>query len=215
MHGLVAKKVGMTRIVDEDGQMIPVTLLQVAEQAVTKVCSLEKEGYHAIQVGYFEKAEHRINKPDLSRLRKASVAQNFTRFKEFRLDAPLEGVAAGAKLSASLFDGVTSVDITGFVKGRGFEGAIRRWNHARGRMTHGSDFHRRPGSLGTRTTPGRVFKNKEQPGQWGNEQCTVKNLKVLDIDTQANTIAIRGSVPGFKDGFVFVRPVKAADKSKQ
>lgn len=212
MQGLIAKKVGMTRVLDEVGQMIPVTLLKVEDQSVTKILTPEKEGYHGIQVGYHTKPEHRLNKPDLTRLRKAKVEQNFSKFKEFRLAGVVEGLEVGASINASSLSDVNAVDVTGITKGHGFEGAITRWGHATGRRTHGSHFHRRPGSLGMRTTPGRVFKNKHMPGHMGNVQRTVQNLKIIDVDVEANVIALKGSVPGHRDGFVFVKPsVKLKD----
>ena len=206
MRGLIAKKVGMTRVVGESGQMIPVTLLKVVNQKVTKVLTPERDGYHGLQVGYYEKAEHRLTKPDITRLRKVSIQENFSRFKEFRLDSAEEGVEVGAEFGVDRLGAPTSLDVTGITKGHGFEGAITRWGHKTGRRTHGSHFHRRPGSLGQRTTPGRVYKNKEMPGHMGCAQRTVQNLKVVDIDAENNVIAIKGSVPGFRDGFVLVQP---------
>lgn len=210
IHGLIAKKVGMTRVVDAEGQMIPVTLLKVEGQQVTKVLTPERDGYHAVQVGYYEKAERKLVKADVARLRKVNISANYTRFKEIRTEGPVEGLEMGAGISAAQFDGIKSVDVTGITKGHGFEGAITRWGHASGRRSHGSNFYRLPGSLGCRTTPGRVFKNKEVPGHMGMLQVTIQNLKVVDIDAEANTIAIKGSVPGMRNGFVFVKPsVKA------
>ena len=210
VKGLVAKKIGMSRMMNSDGQLVPVTLLQIETQKVTKVLSKERDGYTAVQVGYYLKPEHRLNKSDVSRLRKVKVEDNFSRFKEFRLSAPVEGLEVGAPLTIKMLEGVGAVDVTGLTKGRGFTGSIKRWNLARGRMTHGSMYHRRPGSLGTRTTPGRVFKLKPQPGQYGNEQRTIQNLKVMDIDAANNVVALCGSVPGHKDNFVFLSPsVKA------
>jgi len=210
--GLIAKKIGMTRMVDADGHMTAVTLLQVEPQKVTKVLSAERDGYNAFQIGYYSKAEKNLTKPDISRLRKANVQENFTRFKEFRLDAPTE-LSLGAPIEIETLDGVTAVDVTGVTKGRGFSGAHVRWNAAVGRMSHGSRFQRRPGSLGMRSTPGRVFKGRHQPGQYGNEQATIQNLEVLDLDKTNNVLAVRGSVPGHRDGFLIVKPsikVKAA-----
>jgi len=206
VKGLVARKIGMSRMMDSDGQLVAVTLLQIEEQKVTKVLTSERDGYSAVQVGYFAKPERRLSKPDLSRLRKANVAENFARFKEFRTSEPVQGLETGAALGIKLLEGVGSVDVTGLTKGRGFTGSIKRWNLARGRMTHGSMYHRRPGSLGTRTTPGRVFKQKPQPGQYGDEQRTIQNLKVMDIDAATNVVALCGSVPGHKDNFVFLSP---------
>lgn len=205
-RGLIAKKVGMTRMVDAEGQMIPVTLLQIEQQKVTKVLTPEKNGYHGIQVGYYAKPERLMNKPDITRLRKASIQDNFTRFCEFRLEQPVEGMELGAQLTADFLKEIASVDVVGVSKGRGFQGAIKRWNASRGRMTHGSRYHRRPGSLGTRTTPGRVFPGKKVPGHLGDERCTIQNLRVVDINLDANVIAVKGSVPGHRDGYLVVKP---------
>lgn len=206
VKALVAKKIGMTRMMDPEGQMVAVTLLQIEDQKVTKVLNAERDGYNAIQVGYYPKRETRLTKADVSRLRKVNVDENFARFKEFRVEKPVEGLETGVTLTASVLEGVKAVDITGFTKGRGFTGSVKRWNVACGRMTHGSRFHRRPGSLGTRTTPGRVFKNKPQPGQYGDEQRTIQNLRVLDVDTTNNVIAVCGSVPGHANNYLFVKP---------
>jgi len=211
LPGLIAKKIGMTRMIDAEGQMIPVTLLQVGEQQITKVLSSERDGYDAVQVGYYPKPEHRLTKPDITRLRKAGVDKNFARFREIRAAQPVgEELAVGVGVSLGMFDGVVQVDVTGVTKGRGFQGAIKRWNSATGRRTHGSRFHRRPGSLGANTSPGRVFKNKKMPGHMGDAQRTIQNLRVVDIDQENNVIALKGSVPGHRDGFLIIRPsVKA------
>lgn len=206
IQGLIAKKIGMTRIVDAEGQVIPVTLLKVEEQQVTKVLNADRDGYYGYQIGYYVKPEHRLNKPDISRLRKSGVELNFARFKEIRATGPLEGFDLKTILSASLLEGTKAVDVTGVTKGRGFEGSITRWGHSRGRMTHGSNFRRKPGSLGMRATPGRVFKNKGQPGHMGFVQRTIQNLQVVDIDKETNVIALKGSVPGHRDGFLIVKP---------
>lgn len=205
MQGLIAKKIGMTRVIDSEGQMIPVTLLQVEKQKITRIRNDEKDGYHAIQVGYYIKPEHRLNKPDLARLRKAGIEENYTRFKEFRV-AGDEGYETGAAIDAGVLADVGAVDVTGITKGRGFAGAVRRFNHKTGRQTHGSHFHRRPGSLGQRTTPGRVYKNKGMPGHMGSVQRTVQNLQVVDFDAETNVVALKGSVPGHKNGYVFLKP---------
>lgn len=206
MHGIIAKKVGMTRVLDDAGQMVPVTLLKIEEQSITKILTPEKDGYHGIQIGYYVKPEHRLNKPDTARLKKANIEKTFSKFKEFRLSQDIEGFEVGKALDASALGEVSAVDVTGITKGHGFEGAITRWGHATGRRTHGSHFHRRPGSLGMRSTPGRVFKNKKMPGHMGVAQRTIQNLKVVDIDADSNVIALKGSVPGHRDGFVVVKP---------
>ncbi|MFK7873188.1 MAG: 50S ribosomal protein L3 [Oligoflexales bacterium] len=204
--GLIAKKVGMTRMVDDAGRMIAVTVLEVADQRVTKVLTPERDGYHGVQLGFFRKSEKNLNKPDLARLRKAGVEDNYARFQEFRTPGPVEALSLSSKVSAELFDGIAQVDVTGQTKGRGFQGAVKRWNSSIGRMTHGSRFHRRPGSLGQCTTPGRVYKNKPQPGHMGTENRTVRNMKVMKIDATRNLIAVKGSVPGTRNGYLEVRP---------
>lgn len=212
MHGLIAKKIGMTRVIDVEGQMVPVTLLKVEDQKVTKVLSPDRDGYHGIQVGYYQKPEKRLTKPDVGRLRKAEIPENFSRFKEFRLEEPNEAASLGIEVKTDLLTDIKTVDITGITKGCGFQGAIKRWNYKTGRRTHGSHFHRRPGSLGQRTTPGRVFKNKGMPGHMGDVQKTVQNLTVMDIDSESKVIAVKGSVPGHRNGFVIIVPSVKAKK---
>ena len=202
--GLVTKKVGMTRVLDRNGNMIAVTLLSVPNQVVTKICSKEHNGYEAVQLGYDEKAEKNLTKPDIGRLRKASVNFNFSTFREVRVVG--SEAKLGEALTLELLSDVEFIDATGFTKGRGFTGSVKRWNTACGRMTHGSRFHRRPGSLGTRTTPGRVFKGKPVHGRYGNERVTMQKLQIVDIDKDLATIAIKGSIPGHRNGTVLIRP---------
>jgi len=204
--GLVAKKIGMTRMVDKSGQMIAVTLLQVEDQKITKILTKSRDGYDAYQVGFFKKAEKNLNKADVARLRKQNIAENYAQFKEFRTDAAVAGVEVGHKLTTELLNGVTAVDVVGITKGRGFTGSVKRWDTACGRMSHGSRFHRRPGSLGTRTTPGRVFKGKPVHGHYGVEQVTIQNLGVVDVDAENSLIALRGAVPGHRNGYLVIKP---------
>jgi large subunit ribosomal protein L3 len=208
--GLVAKKIGMTRMVDKDGRMIAVTLLQVEKQKITKILTEARDGYDAYQVGYYEKADKNLTKADIGRLRKLSLSENFSKFREFRTEKPLAGVEIGHNLTTSVLDGVTAVDVTGLTKGRGFTGSVKRWDTACGRMSHGSRFHRRPGSLGTRTTPGRVFKGKPVHGHYGVEQVTIQNLGVVDVDAENNLIALRGAVPGHRNCYLLVNPTVKA-----
>lgn len=203
--GLITRKVGMTRMFDEEGRMVPVTLLAVEPQRVTKVLTPDRDGYHGIQVGYAPKAEKRLNKPDIHRLRKAEIEENFTCFREYRFDSEPKDIAVGSTFTAELIAGVDVVNAEGISKGRGFQGAVKRWNAKTGRNTHGSHFHRRPGSLGQRSTPGRVYKNKHMPGHMGSKRVTTANLSVLDVDKDKNIIALRGSVPGHKNGIVILK----------
>ena len=214
-NGIVAKKVGMTRIEVEDGVIIPVTLVQVAQQQVTKVLDQKKDGYSGYQVGYQVKSVKNLNKPDVSRLRKSGVEVNYSKFMEFR--TPEDGQDSyqlGASLTAKLFDNVSNVDVTSLSKGRGFQGAVKRWNASIGRMSHGSRFHRRPGSLGQCTSPGRVFKNKHQPGQMGNVKVTLNNIKIVDVDVENNIIALKGSVPGHRECFLEIRESVRSKKGR-
>jgi large subunit ribosomal protein L3 len=203
--GLVAKKIGMTRMVDKNGHMIAVTLLQVENQKITKVLTKERDGYDAYQVGFKETKEKNLAKPDVARMRKVNVKENFTVFKEFRTETPV-AIELGTQLTTDLLSGVTSVDVTGLTKGRGFTGSVKRWDTAVGRWSHGSRFHRSPGSLGTRTTPGRVFKGKPVPGHYGVEQVTIQNLSVVDVDKDNSLIALSGAVPGHRNGYLFIKP---------
>ncbi len=213
--GLIARKVGMSRMVDDQGQLTPVTLLQATEQTITKKLTTDRDGYQAIQIGFFEKSEKNLCKADITRLRKNEIAKNFTKFTEVRVeDSSSEGLELGSDRTVEIFNEVQSIDVTGVVKGRGFQGTVKRYNTKTGRRTHGSHFHRRPGSLGNCTTPGRVMKNKKQPGQMGTNKVTVLNLRVLDVDLETNTIAIKGSVPGTRNGFLYLRPSIKAKPSK-
>lgn len=205
--GLIATKVGMARMADESGQMIPVTLLKIEDQKITKLLTGSANGYTGYQVGYAAKAEKNLTKADLGRLRKNNIEENFASFTEFRTSDELNVGDLGQNLTAELFKDVKTVDICGIVKGRGFQGAVRRWGAKIGRMTHGSRFHRRPGSLGMRSTPGRVFKNKHQPGQMGCNVKTIRNLSLVHCDVENNVLAVKGSVPGFSGGSLQVLAV--------
>jgi len=206
LPGLIVKKVGMTRMVDDEGRMIPVTLVQADDQKITKILTPERDGYHGLQVGFFVKPEFRLKKPDIHRLRKVKVEDNFSRFREFRLDDAPDGVELGTALKVEGFAEIPSVDVTGLTKGRGFQGTTKRYNTHVGRRTHGSRYHRRGGSLGQCTTPGRVYKNKRMPGHMGVTNTTVQNLKVLEVDHESNVIALKGSIPGHRDGYLVIRP---------
>lgn len=211
--GLVAKKVGMTSIPNKNGEVVPVTLLKIENQKVTKILNMEKDGYCGFQVGYQKKREKHLTKADLTRLTKVGVEEKYASFCEFRtLELP-ESLNVGDKIGAEMFKDVAAVDVTGHTKGRGFQGAVKRWGASIGRMTHGSRFHRRPGSLGQCTTPGRVFKNKPQPGHMGVEKRTTRNLVVLDVDLEKNIIAVKGSVPGNRKSYIEIRETSRSQRS--
>ncbi len=204
--GIVAKKVGMTRVIDSEGRAIPVTLLYADDQKVSKILTPERDGYHGVQVAYEKKAPKNMRKPDLGRLKQAGVEENFTKFKEYRLQEPIQGLSLGAAVDLAFLAEFKALDVTGVTKGRGFQGAIKRWGSTMGPNTHGSTYHRRTGSLGSNTTPGRVYKNKKMPGRMGGVQRTVQNLDILEIDVEKRVIALKGSVPGHMSGFVVLKP---------
>lgn len=213
-YGLVAKKVGMSRIMDKEGNFIPVTILSIAKQKVIKICTKEKEGYCAVQIGYCIKHNHNLNKPQLGHLKKYGIKETFAKLKEFRVDdSIIQNIKIGTDLNAELLNKVNNVDITGISKGKGFQGAVKRWSSHKGVMSHGSCYHRRAGSIGCNARPSRVWKNRKMPGHLGNEQVTIKNLKVIYVDTENNIVAIKGSVPGYNNSYLFVKPTTKTNKT--
>ena len=200
---LLTTKVGMTQIFAADGTLVPVTVLQAAPNVVTQVKTMDNDGYEAVQVGYGEIRDVLVNKPRKGHFAKAGVA-NKKYLKEFRLD-DISGYEVGATVSADVFAAGDKVDVTGITKGRGYTGAIKRWNLAKLRMTHGvGPVHRQSGSMGV-IDPARIFKNKKMAGQYGNEQVTVLNLNVVKIDKDNNIIAVKGAIPGARGGIVVIR----------
>lgn len=208
--GLIAKKIGMTRALDASGNIVAVTLLQIPEQKVTKVLTEERDGYTGYQVGFQIKAEKNLTKADTNRLARANIDKFFSKFKEFRTTSA--SLRVGDPITAQQLEDVSAVDATGLTKGRGFQGATKRWNSAIGRMTHGSHFHRRPGSLGQNTSPGRCFKRRKMPGHYGVENVTVRNLEVVKLDVDQNVVALKGAVPGHKNSYIELRSVSTVKK---
>ena len=202
--GIIGKKIGMTQIFDEKGNVIPVTVIQAGPCAVVQKKTAEKDGYDAIQLGFVEAKEKHITKAEKGHFEKAGVS--FKRhLKEFRLD-DCSAVNVGDVITADTFAAGDKVDITGITKGHGYSGVVKRWNFKIKRMTHGGGpIHRHGGSLGQNSTPSRIYKNKKMAGQYGNEQVTVLNLEVVKVDTEKNLIAVKGAVPGAKGGIVFIR----------
>ena len=201
--GIIGKKIGMTQIFDEIGNVIPVTVIQAGPCVVAQKKTVETDGYNAVQLGFEDVKEKHLNKPEKGHFEKAGVAFK-KHLKEFRLD-DVSAINAGDVITVDTFATGDKVDVTGITKGRGYTGVIKRWNHHHLRMTHGTGpIHRQPGSMGV-IDPARIFKNKKMAGQYGNEQVTVLNLKVVKIDSEKNLIAIKGAVPGAKDGIVFIR----------
>ena len=201
--GIIGKKIGMTQIFDEVGNVIPVTVIQAGPCVVAQKKTVETDGYDAVQLGFAEVKEKHMTKAEKGHFAKAGV-ENKKHLKEFRLD-DVSSINVGDVITADTFAAGDKVDVTGMTKGRGYTGAIKRWNLHKLRMTHGvGPVHRQSGSMGV-IDPARIFKNKKMAGQYGNEQVTVLNLKVVKIDTEKNLIAIKGAIPGAKDGIVFIR----------
>ena len=201
--GIIGKKIGMTQIFDEIGNVIPVTVIQAGPCVVAQKKTVETDGYNAVQLGFDDVKEKHLNKPEKGHFEKAGVAFK-KHLKEFRLD-DVSALNVGDVITADTFAAGEKVDVTGMTKGRGYSGVIKRWNHHHLRMTHGTGpIHRQPGSMGV-IDPARIFKNKKMAGQYGNEQVTVLNLKVVKIDSEKNLIAVKGAIPGAKDGIVFIR----------
>ena len=209
MIGLIGRKVGMTRIFTEDGISIPVTVVEVENNRVTQVKSVETDGYNAIQVTAGTKKASRVSKPEAGHFAKAGVEAGRGLW-EFRLENN-EEFAVGAELSVEIFNEIKKVDVTGTSKGKGFQGAIKRWNFATQDMTHGNSLsHRAPGSIGQCQTPGRVFKGKKMAGHMGAERCTTQNLEIVRVDAERNLLLIKGAVPGATGGNVIVKPAVKA-----
>lgn len=194
------KKLGMTRYFVEGGESIPVTIVKTSPCVVIQKKSIDKDGYEAIQVGFGEQKEKRLNNPVKGHY-KAAGNRFFTFLKEIRVDDAGE-FELGQEITADIFQVGESVTVTGRSKGRGFTGVMKRWGFGGGRKTHGSRAHRVPGSIGSSATPGRVFKGKKMPGRMGFEKKTVKNLKVIDVRPDMNIIALKGALPGSRNSII-------------
>lgn len=201
--GLLGKKIGMTRIYSEEGAAVGVTVIELGPCVILQKKTAKKEGYNAIQVGFANKKESRLNKPMAGHF-KAAGKEGFCHVKEFRVTDP-EQYEVGQEISVSdLFNVGDLVDIAGITKGRGFQGVVRRHGFKGGGKTHGSMFHRRPGSIGCSAWPSRVIKGKKMPGHMGTNRVTKKNATILDIRPEQNVMVVKGSVPGAKDGLLQV-----------
>ena len=201
--GIIGKKIGMTQIFDENGNAIPVTVIEAGPCAVTQIKTKESDGYDAVQLGFMSVEDKKLTKPLKGHFEAKNVAPK-KHLKEFRFE-DISGYSIGDTITADSFAAGEKVDITGITKGHGYTGAIKRWNLHKLRMTHGvGPVHRQSGSMGV-IDPARIFKNKKMAGQWGNEQVTVLNLEVAKIDAEKNLIAVKGAVPGARGGIVFIR----------
>lgn len=200
--GILGRKIGMTQVFAENGNLIPVTVVEVAPNVILQKKSAETDGYEAIQVGFEDKREKLANKPEKGHVAKANTApKRFVR--EFRGD-DLAGYEVGQEVKVDIFAAGDLVDVTGISKGKGFQGSIKRHGQSRGPMAHGSRYHRRPGSMGP-VAPNRVFKGKLLPGRMGGEQVTVQNLEIVKVDAERNLLLIKGNVPGAKKALLKIK----------
>ena len=191
---IIGRKVGMTQIFDEAGKVIPVTVLEAGPCVIAQVKSVETDGYNAVQLGFGDVKESKLNNPEKGHFTKSKLPLK-KHLREFRMDS-VEDVKVGDELKAEVFVKGDKVDIQGISKGKGFQGVIKRHHQSRGPMGHGSMYHRRPGSMGSTSTPGRVFKGKNLPGHTGRITVTIQNLEVVSVDLDKNVILVKGSVPG-------------------
>ncbi|MFJ5673029.1 50S ribosomal protein L3 [Bacillus safensis] len=206
--GILGRKIGMTQVFAENGDLIPVTVVEAAANVVLQKKTVDSDGYEAIQIGFDDKREKLSNKPEKGHVAKAETAPK--RFVKELRGVELDAYEVGQEVKVDIFANGDIVDVTGTSKGKGFQGAIKRHGQSRGPMTHGSRYHRRPGSMGP-VDPNRVFKGKLLPGRMGGEQITVQNLEIVKVDTERNLLLIKGNVPGAKKSLV---TVKSAVKSK-
>ena len=200
---ILAKKLGMTQIFDETGKVIPVTVIEAGPNAVIQKKTVENDGYEAVQVGFVDLKDKKTNKPTKGHFAKAGVTPKKF-IKEFRLD-DVSALNVGDEIKADILEAGEKVDVAGISKGKGYAGTIKRWGQHRGPMTHGSGYHRGPGSMGMCSDPGRVFKGKRLPGHMGVERVTIQNLAVVRVDAEKNIILIKGGVPGPKGGLLIVK----------
>ena len=208
--GIIGKKVGMTQIFDEKGNVIPVTAIETEGNIVAQIKTVETDGYQSVQLGYGDVKDKHINKPEAGHFAKAKLP-NKKHLREFRLDS-VENYKVGDEVKVDIFEAGEKVDIQGTSKGKGFQGVIKRHGQHRGQMGHGSMYHRRPGSMGATSTPGRVFKGKKLPGHMGKVTVTIQNLEIVKVDTDKNVLLVKGSVPGPKGAILKVKSTVKASK---
>ena len=200
---ILATKVGMTQIFDENGVLIPVTVLQAGPCVVTQIKTEDNDGYCAVQVGFVDKREKLVNKPQKGHYDKAGVS--YKRYlKELKFENASE-YEVGQEIKADIFEAGDHIDATAISKGKGFQGAIKRHGQSRGPMTHGSKYRRHAGSNGAASDPSKVFKGKKMPGQMGNKRVTVQNLEIVQVDAENNLLLIKGAVPGPKKSLVTIK----------
>lgn len=205
---ILGKKIGMTQIFAENGEMLPITVIEAGPCAVVQIKTADKEGYDAVQLGFGDIRDKNVNKPRKGQFAKAGT-ENARVLKEFKVSSTAD-YTLGAKVTADVFENGDVVDVTGVSKGKGYQGVIKRHGKSRGPEAHGSGYHRGVGSMGSGTTPGRIPKNKKMPGQTGRETVTIQNLEIIRVDAERNLLLVKGSVPGPKG---CVLEIKKAVKS--
>ncbi len=206
-RGLLGKKLGMSSLFSPAGQQVPVTVLEVGPCVVTQIKTQATDGYDALQVGFLEKKAARMNKPLAGHLEK-SGGKGYSFLMEFPVDDPSEHTLGETLTVGTAFKVGERVDVRGVSKGRGFTGVVKRWGFSGGKATHGSMFHRAPGSIGCSAWPSKVIKGRKLPGQFGNKRVTVRNLEVVDIRPEENLLLVKGAVPGSRAGLIEVRKPK-------
>lgn len=209
MKGILGRKIGMTQIFTEAGEVVPVTVVEAGPVVVTQVKTTEKDGYNAVQVGFVDAKEKSLNKPQKGHLAAANTLKKH--LKEFRVES-VDAYTVGQELKADVFAAGEMIDVTGISKGKGFQGPIKRHGQSRGPESHGSRYHRRPGSMGACSYPGRVFKNKKLAGHMGSVKVTVQNLEVVRVDADKNFILVKGAIPGAKGSIVTLKEAVKASK---
>ncbi|WP_018590367.1 50S ribosomal protein L3 [Terrisporobacter glycolicus] len=209
MKGILGKKIGMTQVFTEAGEVIPVTVVEAGPVVVTQVKTIENDGYNAVQVGFVDAKEKSLNKPQKGHLAAANTLKKH--LKEFRVES-VDAYTVGQEIKADVFATGEMIDVTGISKGKGFQGPIKRHGQSRGPESHGSRYHRRPGSMGACSYPGRVFKNKKLAGHMGSVKVTVQNLEVVRVDSEKNFILVKGAIPGAKGSVVTIKEAVKASK---
>ena len=209
MKGILGRKIGMTQIFTEAGEVVPVTVVEAGPVVVTQVKTIENDGYNAVQVGFVDAKEKSLNKPQKGHLAAANVLKKH--LKEFRVEA-VDAYTVGQEIKADVFAAGEMIDVTGISKGKGFQGPIKRHGQSRGPESHGSRYHRRPGSMGACSYPGRVFKNKKLAGHMGSVKVTVQNLEVVRVDADKNFILVKGAIPGPKGSMVTIKEAVKSSK---
>jgi large subunit ribosomal protein L3 len=208
IKALIGKKIGMTQIFDQDGMIVPVTVIEAGPCTVVEKKNKQSDGYDALQLGYGEAKSFRLNKPVLGKFTKNNLTP-LKVLKEFR-GSEIDEIKIGDTIDISVFNDVNRVSITGISKGKGYQGVVKRWGFAGGKDTHGSMFHRAPGSIGQSSYPSKVFKGLRMPGHMGMAKNTVLNLKLVKIDSEQNLMYVKGAVPGANNNIIYIY---AADKS--